>query len=317
MKRLTAILTVLCLIFLCSCGEGKINGVTPTDGEGTATDATPTDGESFVFTKENYPKMGGSLANLPLGEAVTASVLGITRDEADRMIKFEGSTTDNYKWLLDGTFDIILAYEPGEEAKQCIAGSGIELEMIPIGADALVFICSLENTVSSLTLDQIKNIYSGKIKNWSQVGGSDSEILAYQRNKDSGSQTLFDKLVNLGDKLMTPPQSLVVGSMIGLLEAVADYDNSRDALGYTVYYYLTNMEKQKLETSKILKLNGVEPTNENIENGSYELVNDFYVVIRKDAPTDSPERILRDWILSEQGTQLIRNENYPIRRPAE
>ena len=71
----------------------------------------------FVFTKENYPKMGGSLANLPLGEAVTASVLGISRDEADGLISFTGSTTDNYKAIVDGDFDILLAYEPSEEAK--------------------------------------------------------------------------------------------------------------------------------------------------------------------------------------------------------
>ena len=74
----------------------------------------------FVFTKENYPKMGGSLANLPLGEAVTASVLGISRDEADGLISFTGSTTDNYKAIVDGDFDILLAYEPSEEAKKYI-----------------------------------------------------------------------------------------------------------------------------------------------------------------------------------------------------
>ena len=67
--------------------------------------------DGFVFTEENYPKMGGSLANLPLGEAVTATVLGIDREKANSMIVFEGSTTDNYEWLVDGTFDIILAYK--------------------------------------------------------------------------------------------------------------------------------------------------------------------------------------------------------------
>ena len=59
----------------------------------------------FEFTLENYPKMGGSLANLPLGEAVTATVLGIDRNAASELIVFEGSTTDNYEALVDGTFD--------------------------------------------------------------------------------------------------------------------------------------------------------------------------------------------------------------------
>lgn len=264
----------------------------------------------FVFTEENYPKMGGSLANLPLGEAITSTVLGIDRDKASEMISFKGSTTDNYKWLLDGTFDILLAYEMSEEAKQLVEESDVELEMTPIGTDALVFICSLENTVNSLTTEQIEEIYKGNITNWSQVGGEDHDIIPYQRNKDSGSQTLFDKLINLGDELMDAPEEVRIGSMIGLLEAVADYDNSADALGYTVYYYLTNMEKDKLSTSKLLSVDGVEPTNDTISSGEYPYTNDFYVVIRKDAPENSPERVLYNWICSEQGRELVVRENY-------
>ena len=267
----------------------------------------------FVFTEENYPKMGGSLANLPLGEAVTATVLGIDRQKASDMIVFEGSTTDNYKALVDGRFDILLAYEPSEEAKEYAKSNNAEYEMTPIGADALVFICSLENELSSLTTEQIKSIYKGEITNWSEVGGKDMPIIPYQRNKDSGSQTLFDKLVNLGDELMEAPVERKVGSMIGLLEAVADYEDSEGALGYTVYYYLTNMEKEKLSRSKILNVDGVVPSNETIGKGEYPFVNDFFVVIRKDAPENSPQRILYNWIVSDQGRELVERENYPVK----
>ncbi|MBE6705284.1 MAG: phosphate ABC transporter substrate-binding protein [Ruminococcaceae bacterium] len=268
---------------------------------------------TFKFTVDNYPKMGGSLANLPLGEAVTATVLGIDRKTASSMITFEGSTTDNYEALVDGTFDILLAYEMGEDAIKYCEEKGVELEMTPIGADALVFICSLENTVESLTDEQIREIYKGNITNWSMVGGDDHPIIAYQRNKDSGSQTLFDKIINLGDELMDAPEETRIGSMIGLLEAVADYDNSKDALGYTVYYYLTNMEQDKLSTSKLLSVDGIAPTNESIASGKYPYVNDFYVVIRKDAPENSPERILYNWIISDQGKELARRENYVVK----
>ena len=307
MKKFIAIFLVLTMVLLCGCTvsdvEDKIKDIVDQD-QNTS---------NFVFTKENYPKMGGSLANLPLGEAITATALGITREEANSMITFAGSTTDNYKAICDKEFDILLAYEPSEEAKEYIKNSGEELEMTPIGVDALVFICAKNNNVDSLTIKQVKDIYSGKITNWKELGGLDSEILAYQRNKDSGSQTLFDKLINLGDDLMIPPKNLIVGSMIGLLEAVADYDNSADALGYTVYYYLTNMETDKLSTSKILAVDGVEPSNETIGSGEYSLTNDFYVVIRKSAEENSPERILYNWICSEQGKELVERENYPVR----
>ncbi len=301
MKKIIAL--VLCAILALSsfsaCKENK-------DIDGYET-------QPFTFTLENYPKMGGSLANLPLGEAVTATVLGIDREKASSMIKFEGSTTDNYEALVDGEFDIILAYEMGEDAKAYCREKNTELEMTAIGADALVFICSLENNVTSLTKKQIEEIYKGNITNWSEVGGDNHPIIPYQRNKDSGSQTLFDKLVNLGDKLMEAPSDIKIGSMIGLLEAVADYDNSKDALGYTVYYYLTNMEGEKLSTSKLLSVDGIAPTNESIASGKYPYVNDFYVVIRKDAAENSPERILYNWIISEQGKELARRENYVVK----
>lgn len=317
MKRflLLALSTVMCLLSLTSC----VVNTTPVEGETDVKietkpdilDIDPIEPDStFEFTQENYPKMGGSLANLPLGEAVTAAVLGIDRETANSMITFEGSTTDNYKALIDDTFDIILAYEMGEDALKYAADKGVELEMTAIGADALVFICSLENGVESLTRQQIEEIYKGNITNWKEVGGDDHLIIPYQRNKDSGSQTLFDKLVNLGDQLMEAPADTKIGSMIGLLEAVADYDNSKDALGYTVYYYLTNMESDKLNTSKLLAVDGVVPTNDAIASGEYPYVNDFYVVIRADAAEDSPERVLYNWIISEQGKELARRENY-------
>lgn len=316
MKKIIVLTLMLALAASCltSCFLTYKAGDTLVD---TDADVKPVESdkidEAFTFTQENYPKMGGSLANLPLGEAVTATVLGIERDKASDLIKFEGSTTDNYKALVDGEFDILIAYEMSEEAVEYVADKNVELEMTAIGTDALVFICSLENTVDTLNSDAIKEIYKGNITNWSDVGGTDHPIIAYQRNKDSGSQTLFDKLINLGDELMTAPADTKIGSMIGLLQAVADYDNSADALGYTVYYYLTNMEEDKLNTSKLLAVDGVAPTNETIASGEYLYTNDFYVVIRKDAAENSSERILYNWIISDQGKALARRENYVVK----
>ncbi len=313
MKKVFALLLASLMLCLTACGSGDNTAATTATPTDITETTVPVVREGFDFTKENYPKMGGSLAALPLGEAITATVLGISRDDAGGMIVFEGSTTDNYVALVDGEFDILLAYEPSADALAYAKSKGVELEMTAIGADALAFICSTENNVNSLTETQIKQIYSGQITQWNEVGGTGGEIIAYQRNKDSGSQTLFDKLLNLGDDLVTPPVEQQISSMIGLLEAVANYDNSKDALGYTVYYYLTNMEKDKLETTKILAVNGIAPTNETIASGEYPYVNDFYVVIPKGLPDDAPAKILYDWICSEQCEQLIENENYVAR----
>ena len=265
---------------------------------------------NFEFTFDNYPKMGGSLAALPLGEAVTAAVLGINRLEASERIIFEGSTSSNYLGLADGRFDILLAYEPSAEAIQYAEEIGFSWEMAPIGRDALVFIANRENPVDNLKDKDIRGIYTGTIKNWSEVGGESAAIIPYQRNKDSGSQTLFDKLINLGAGLLEAPSEQIIGSMIGLLEVVAQYDNSVDALGYTVYYYLANMEKEKLENTKILAIDGIVCSNDTIRSGQYPYVNDFYVVIKAGLPDDDPAKVLFNWICSDQGRELIERENY-------
>lgn len=265
---------------------------------------------NYVFTEENFPIVGGSLALKPYGQALTATVLDIPREGAIDPLIWEGSTTEKYRQFIDGEIEVLLAYEPSEEAIEYAKSKDFEWEITAIGADALVFICSNENPVQNITTEQIKGVYSGSITNWSQLGGNDAQIAAYQRNRDSGSHTLFDKLINLGDQLVEPPKDKQIETMIGLLEAIADYDNAEDSLGYTVYYYLTNMESDKLDRSKILWVDGIEPTNENIATGKYTLVNDFYVAIPKDLPQDAPARILYNWIISQQGKELLERENY-------
>lgn len=265
---------------------------------------------NFVFTKENFPIVGGSLALKPFGQALTATVLNIPREGAIDPEIWEGSTTEKYRQFVDGEIELLLAYEPSPEAIAYAEEEGFEWEITAIGADALVFICSSLNPVNDLSLEQLKQIYSGRLTNWNQVGGNNALIAAYQRNRDSGSHTLFEKLMDMGDALIEPPKDQQIGSMIGLLEAVADYDNAENALGYTVYYYLTNMESDKLASSKILCVDGIEPTNENIATGKYTLVNDFYVAIPKDLPENAPARILYNWIISQQGKQLLEQENY-------
>lgn len=264
------------------------------------------------LTLDNYPKMGGSLACLPLGEALTANCLSLSREKADEIISFAGSTTDNYRWILDGTFDIILAYEPSEEAKKLIAESGEELLMTPIGVDALVFIGNKSNPVDNLTLEDITKIYQNKVSNWSELGGNDEEVAAFIRNSDSGSQTLFDKLINIHiDKAAY--EKHIANSMIGLLETIAKYDDSEGAIGYTVYYYLTKMEADTLETTKIFSFNGVQPDNDTIASGKYSLSNEFYVVIKKSADEKSPERQLYNYLTGKEGKELVRSEGYAVK----
>ena len=204
--------------------------------------------------------------------------------------------------------DLLIVYEPPEEVKEEYARFFEKLEIDPLGRDGLVFLENVNNPVDDLSVQQLYDIYTGKITNWSEVGGDDTPIMPFQRNEDSGSQTLFMKLLMKGNAPMDPPSELRVGSMGGLIDEVASFDGTGSALGYSVYYYANLMYGNP--NLKLISVDGIAPTNESIENNEYPLTNDFYVVIRADEPADSPVRALRDWLLSPAGRAILEEENY-------
>ena len=87
-----------------------------------------------------------------------------------------------------------------------------------------------------------------------------------------------------------------------------EYDNSAAALGFTVYYYANNMEMAK--GLKVLAVDGVSPSAEAIRAGEYPFLNPYFVAIAKDAPEDSPTRVLYDWVLGPGGQRLAAMEGY-------
>jgi len=261
----------------------------------------------FAFTTENMPVIDGSTATIPLIEAVYSVLLGIPRSEAAQMVNTTG--TDNaYDNLLWGDAEILLVYSPSPYTLERAKEDGIEMEMAPIGRDGLVFLINKINPVVSLTPEQLVSIYSGQTRNWKDVGGEDVEIKAFQRPYRSGSQTMMDALVMKGTPMAETEEEYVIGEMGGLIEAVALFDNARSAIGYNVYYFVSRMEMN--ENVRMLEIGGVEPSVASISDGSYPFVMDFYAVIRKDTPEDSPARVLFDWMQSPDGQNLVRHEGY-------
>ena len=309
MKRfITCLCVVLSILLLAGCWSAPTETpVASPDTSPSASSTPPADvsTEPFVFTAENMPRIDGSTATIPLGEAVTSVLLGKPR--AESAVEFTGTNNAYYR-LVDGDCDILLVYEPPADALRYIDSQSSELEMVPIGRDALVFLVNTSNPVKSLTTAQLQDIYTGKTTNWNQVGGNDSDIKAFQRNPTSGSQTLMEKLVMANLTMATPPQEYIIGGMEGLVEAVATYNNSEYALGYNVYFYVSQMKND--ERIQLLAVNDVVPSKQSIASGDYPFVNDFYVVIRKSEPEGSPARVMYEWMQSKDGQALVDHEGY-------
>lgn len=208
--------------------------------------------------------------------------------------------------LVDGVTDVFIGTDPSEEQLAYAAQHGVEFESTPVALEAFVFIVNEDNPVESLTQQQLRDIYAGKITNWSEVGGDDEGIIAFQRNEGSGSQSRMAGF--MGDvALMNPPESWRIISMGGLVRAVTGYDNRPNGLGYSFRYYATQMVEGA--DVKLLAIDGVEPTVEHIADGSYPLTGTFKARTRKGETNPLVDQLVA-WMLGPEGQLLVERAGY-------
>lgn len=320
-KKFASFLAAVCMLTLVSCGRDTTpsNESLPNAESSIAAPSGDGDIPSGIeipgISAENYPRVDGSTANMPLLAKLYSEVCGVPLDQAETLVQVSGGTGAVWRNMMYEGADLLLVYEAPENIKVEMERMGFweELEVSPVGRDGLVFLVNAQNPVNNLSREQLIEIYTGSITDWSDAGGSSGPIAAFQRNLESGSQTLFLGLLMKDAEPMEPPGELRPAGMGALIDAVAEYDGSGGAIGFSVFYYANLMYENP--NLKLLSVDGVEPSAESIENGSYPLVNDFYVVIRKSEPANSPARLLRDWLLTDEGRQLLMDEHYvPIRQ---
>ncbi|HEY9061563.1 MAG TPA: substrate-binding domain-containing protein [Pseudobacteroides sp.] len=261
---------------------------------------------SVSFTKESFPKIDGSTATIPLTQAMAGKLLGMSSDESEKFIK-HNTTHNAYVNLIEGKADIIFVTEPSDEELKIAKDANVEIEVVPVVKEGFVFLVNMNNPVSSLTVKQIQDIYQGKINSWSEVGGNDSTIIPYQREKNSGSQTIMEQSVMKGIKMMDAPKNIVWG-MSELIDSIAKYDNAENALGYSVYYYAKSMYNK--DTIKFIAVDGIAPDNNTIASGKYPFTSAYYAVFKKSEAQTSPARSLLAWIMSREGQETAEKAGY-------
>ena len=291
-------------------GSTAASSAASSEPEAPASSSTATVISAQPFlTEEEFPKLDGSTACIPLIAQMMADATGMDLEEAQSSVSVSttASAWENFG-LYDTETQMLVVYEAPDSVKEELEVAHVTLEQKPIGVDALVFIVNEGNPVQDLTQQQLRDIYAGKITNWKEVGGEDAEIVAFQRREDSGSQTLFKKLLIQDGDLMDPPTELAPTAMGELVDRIASYNNTANAIGFSVYYYIDQMYSQP--GLRLLSVDGVIPSNDTLADGSYPLCNDFYAVIHPDAAADSPERQLYDWLDTPAGISCIQKAGY-------
>ena len=298
---------------------------------------------SFIegLTLDNYPKVDGSTSTAPLNAIIACKLLGInytwegTGTIKDRIMSIKpnisknntkkfnrriisSQTHNSFINLIDKKADLILsARKMSPDEKAYANNAGINLIETPIALDAFIFIVNLDNPVQSLTIKQIQDIYTGKIKNWKEVGVNDAdwnflyndaEIKPFIRNSNSGSQELMEILVMNGLETIELPENNfeLIFSMVGALDEVS---NNQNSICYSVYYYKEFIASGG-STVKSIAVEGIPPTYSTISDRSYPYTAEIYAVIRSDLSESSMAFKAYEWIQTESGRAAIAESKY-------
>ncbi len=262
--------------------------------------------ESTLKLHDNLPVLDGAAALVPVYAAVIDNVYpegcvtyegGKFSDDnfygenfaEDSAMQYK-NTVRGYQAIVDGTTDILFCAGPSEEQKQYAEEKGVELVYVPIGLEGFVFFVNENNPVDNLTVEEIRKIYACEYKNWSEVGGVNRIINPVTRLEGSGSQTTFEAF--MGDyEIGRKSPFAITGASIG----------------FSFRYYMDGIVEN--ESVKMLSLNGVYPSAENIQNRSYPIVAQFYAIYRADNDNENIP-VLVDWLLSDEGQELIEKTGY-------
>lgn len=269
--------------------------------------ASKTQPDALRFTAEQYPTVDGSTVTIPLSEALAAQLMDLPIEEA-RQYVVHNKTHEAYLNLIDKKADIIFVTSPSEEELKLAKSRKVEFEVIPIVSEAFVFLTGTDNTVDNLSRNEIRKIYAGEITNWNQVGGEDIPIIPYQRPVNSGSQTGLLDLVMKDTAPMDAPTEQIIAGMGELIDTVSAYTDEPNGIGYSYYYYTSEMWGN--DRVKLLSVDGVKPEPSTISSKEYPLDTAYYAVIRKDEPDDSPARKMVSYILSDEGQRLMEEAGY-------
>jgi len=206
--------------------------------------------------------------------------------------------------LLNKTVDIANASRPmSSEEKQQAQADGIAPVEFVIARDAIAVIVNPENPVRQLTLQQISDIYSGKINNWSEVGGEDRPIVRLSRETNSGTHVYFlETVIRLGDsqnKTLFSTDTLLLPSSEGI---VSELRQNPNAIGYDGLGYVPP-DLKVIAVAQDASGPYVIPSIETVNNNSYPVARDLYMYTAGQ-PSGAIEDYL-DWILSPEAQAIV------------
>ena len=254
---------------------------------------------SETIVEERTISVTGSTTVLPVAQLAADTYMD--KNVYDEILVSGGGSSVGIKAVGEGTADI------GMSSRDIKAS---EMESYPtlvehiIAVDGIALIINPANTISSLTLDQIKGIYKGEITNWKDLGGSDREIVVIGRDSASGTRDFFYEEVMKKEEFVRTQQEL--NSNGAVKQTIAQ---TPDAIGYVGLGYIeTNVKPVFINKDGTM----IAATIDNVKNKTYPIARSLHMY------TDGPETgLVKDYLnflMSEEGQKIISDEGFvPIR----
>jgi phosphate transport system substrate-binding protein len=282
------------------------------------------------LTFDNFPKMDGSTSARHLNTIIACKLLDIPYTWYGPGVVTEWSVSPVYpEWesgeretyleffsekvktsqthgafmnLIDGNADIILTHRTASPDEKAHAGeTGVTLLETPVAMDAFVFVVSRDNPVKSLTVEQIRKIYTGEITNWAQAGGNDATIKVFTRPRNSGSEEVMRELVMNGLEMADFPESPIGG----MAQVFREIMYNPDGICYTFNNYKELIARTADKDVPKIAVNGIFPGDKTIKDRTYPFISEVHVAIRSDLDHKTMAYRLYEWMQSEAAKSTI------------
>lgn len=282
-KSICILLTLLLSLSLAACGQTEIASTQPAPATQAPTQqpsesAAPAELSGDVSTdgSTSMQKVIGAL-----GEAFT---------QENSKVRFTYNPTGSgsgIQAVQEGRCDIGLSSRALKEEEKA-AG----LEETVLAYDGIAMIVHPENPVEDLTLEQIADIYTGKITNWSEVGGQDAQIVLIGREAGSGTRSGFEEIVGVQDACQYRQELSATGDVITTVA------QNPGAIGYA------SLASVK-DTVKALNIGGVTPSEQSVKDGTYAIQRPFILATKAQQPLSETAQAFFDYITSPAASEII------------
>ncbi|WP_461247037.1 phosphate ABC transporter substrate-binding protein [Treponema sp. R6D11] len=235
-------------------------------------------------------EVGGSTSVTPLMELLATEY---SKSKPNIKVNINGTGSG------DGINNTGVLYQIGMSSRELTpAEQGKGLKETIIAIDGIAVIVNKKNAVANLTIEQIRNIYTGAVTNWRQVGGKNAPIAVVSREEGSGTRGAFEELAGFQGKLLAKANQLTSTGAI-----LANVAQNPDAIGYISLGSLN-------DSIKAVSVSGVAATSVNVVNGTYKIARPFIVLTGKNVHAESTAFI--QWILGADGQKVVSKSWIPV-----